>query len=351
MKSIRQYCGVSIATMLAVLAVLGGCSQNDSGADRQKLSGTAGDKIAGPATPAMDPSQIFALLMNAGSHDRAIELIRSGSVTRLRDSDANTPLHITARMDHEKLTEELLKLPGIELNPTNKANKTPVMLAAENGYIESVKQLIGAGADPRLATPEGSSAITLAAEAGNTPIVDYLKTLGIDDSEVKKIVEKKRQNEVRRKKMIAGLYRSEDKFDGSTSYFARNPLASFGSRVIFSFSVQNGSVGPLYLGVWYIGDSWIFWDTARLKIDSKEPIALPWKNTNRTVANRGFVMETLNKEIDAAELAILLGTVDAKKVTLRLSGEKGSRDIELTQQARNDMANVWEAWTAMGGRP
>ncbi len=193
--SVNVYGMRAVAATILVISALSACSRSDTDADQKRLTGLR-PEILKVEPPPVKSSQIFALIGDANSRGRAIELIQSGSVTNVRDWSGDTPLHAAVRVGDIGLADELLKLKDLELDATNKADRTAVMLAAENGNIALVKKLISAGANPRLATSEGPTAIALASEAGKTEIVRYLKSLGIDDSEVKQKSERKRQMEV-----------------------------------------------------------------------------------------------------------------------------------------------------------
>jgi cytohesin len=57
---------------------------------------------------------------------------------------------------------------------------TPLLFAAQDGDVESAKILLAAGADPKDAAPDGSSAVVIAAHTGQTEVAKVLLNAGAD---------------------------------------------------------------------------------------------------------------------------------------------------------------------------
>lgn len=84
-----------------------------------------------------------------------------------------TALHYAAAAGDNNIVQMLLdkkaKLDALSPNGT-----TPIMMAARNGYILTVKLLLDAGADATLKNQQGMTAIDFARQGGNSDIVEGL---------------------------------------------------------------------------------------------------------------------------------------------------------------------------------
>jgi len=92
---------------------------------------------------------------------------------------AMTALHIAVfNKDLSKL-KELIKTSEIEnINITNYLTSPPLILATQNGDLETVKTLIQAGAQTSVTDRSGRTALHWAASTGNIPIINCLLVAG-----------------------------------------------------------------------------------------------------------------------------------------------------------------------------
>jgi len=73
-------------------------------------------------------------------------LLKRGVDPNARDAQGNSPLEVAVREESSKALESLLAHPTLDLNLANAAGETPLMLAALKGRLDWVKQLVQKGA-------------------------------------------------------------------------------------------------------------------------------------------------------------------------------------------------------------
>jgi ankyrin repeat protein len=119
-----------------------------------------------------------ALIAAAGAGH--VPLVRSllgrGADPRLRESDGTRALDWAAQKGLLAVVEQLLEHdPGL-LDLPGYGDRTALIAAAAHSHVELVRWLLDRGADPRLRTPEGGSALDCAAQSGDLPLADALLT-------------------------------------------------------------------------------------------------------------------------------------------------------------------------------
>jgi ankyrin repeat protein len=119
----------------------------------------------------------------AGSYEDFFAAVRSddaGSVTALvargfdanvRDTDGQHALHLALRQKAFKVIGALLGWSKIDVEPRNKADESPLMLAALDGEADLVKRLVVMGAD---VNKPGWAPLHYAATRGHLDIMAYL---------------------------------------------------------------------------------------------------------------------------------------------------------------------------------
>ena len=63
----------------------------------------------------------------------------------------------------------------IILNSLNNDGETALMIAVKKGHVAMIKKLLELGASPKIVTPDGESALTLAETSGNVEVLNILK--------------------------------------------------------------------------------------------------------------------------------------------------------------------------------
>jgi len=84
-----------------------------------------------------------------------LEAARSGNLVELRES-----------LKHE------------DVNMVREDGMTALMLSAQNGYVEAIRELISAGADVNQLSPGGSTALMLAGQKGHPDAIKALIEFG-----------------------------------------------------------------------------------------------------------------------------------------------------------------------------
>ncbi len=104
-------------------------------------------------------------------------LIEAGASVNIKDDDDLTPLHAALHSRNKKIREKIANLliaKGCDVNQSDSHGETPLMIAARNGDLECVKNLLKAGAIIAGKNKNQSTAIGLAAEYGKKEVVQAL---------------------------------------------------------------------------------------------------------------------------------------------------------------------------------
>jgi ankyrin repeat protein len=109
----------------------------------------------------------------SGSESEALEV---SSLTRV-NKGGQSPLHIAAKFGHRETVKILLTFPGVDGNRQTSAQfdkLTPLMLAAQQGHLDVVKELVGGGVKLEVVDKKGRSALTHAVLNGHAHVVSFL---------------------------------------------------------------------------------------------------------------------------------------------------------------------------------
>jgi ankyrin repeat protein len=109
-------------------------------------------------------------------HGRSITtLLLRGADPNPRDAQHNTPLHIALREESEGALRALLQHPGTDVGAINQAGETPLMLAALKGRLAWAKLLVERGAP---VNEPGWNALHYAAAGPEPKLVSWLLDRG-----------------------------------------------------------------------------------------------------------------------------------------------------------------------------
>jgi ankyrin repeat protein len=109
-------------------------------------------------------------------NDRGVaQLLRKGLDPNTRDAKGQVPLFVALRAQSLKVAKVLWEAPGIQIDARNKADETPLMMAALRGQADAVQALLARGASP---VKDGWSPLHYAATGGNAAVVKILLARG-----------------------------------------------------------------------------------------------------------------------------------------------------------------------------
>ncbi|XP_071948397.1 ankyrin and armadillo repeat-containing protein-like [Antedon mediterranea] len=110
-----------------------------------------------------------------GSLEAALCLICNHADSTLGDQDGWAAIHHAAFFDHASIMRLVIRKfeNQVELETYDKLRQTPLLLAASSGALESVKILIGLGANIKRRDTEGNNMVQLAALRFHTNVLEY----------------------------------------------------------------------------------------------------------------------------------------------------------------------------------
>ena len=126
---------------------------------------------------AKDPSDGWSLLHEAsaaGRLDVCRVLLAYGAWPKGETSSRATPLLVAAQSGHVEVVKELLRRAADAERPTREDGASPLLVASMGGHWRVAEELCAAGASVNLATDEGTSPLLVASEAGHLPMVKGL---------------------------------------------------------------------------------------------------------------------------------------------------------------------------------
>uniref|UniRef100_A0A7S2W404 J domain-containing protein n=1 Tax=Mucochytrium quahogii TaxID=96639 RepID=A0A7S2W404_9STRA len=74
-----------------------------------------------------------------------------------KDEGGRSVLHILSAKGNKELVDQILQVPGVDIEPLDAHGRTPLHLAARLRKVDAAKALLQKGADPNLKTPDGKS--------------------------------------------------------------------------------------------------------------------------------------------------------------------------------------------------
>ncbi|XP_030552469.1 protein VAPYRIN-LIKE-like [Rhodamnia argentea] len=123
-----------------------------------------------------DRTSLISLAIEAGNLEILKILIASGSSVSKNNEHTEHILHKAAVMNRVDLMEVLFKAfkDVIDLNEPDPDGRTPLHIAAANGFVDAIRFCVAAGADADETDSAGSTPLHLAAAGGHDEAVEYL---------------------------------------------------------------------------------------------------------------------------------------------------------------------------------
>jgi len=107
-------------------------------------------------------------------------LLNRGAEVDARNSEGQTPLAIAALTAQTLDSIRALNDAGAQIDNIDNYGRTPLMAAVVKGLIEAVKLLVNANADINHPTADSSTALDMALDSNNEPIITYLRSYGAE---------------------------------------------------------------------------------------------------------------------------------------------------------------------------
>ena len=115
----------------------------------------------------------------AGNNDAIDYLLAHGADTSARDDLGKTAVIYASNINNTKSVISLSKKDKTSINLPDNSGNTPLIYAAQHGYVSHINALLANGANPDYRNPEtGISALTIAAAAGNSNMIRSLGKTG-----------------------------------------------------------------------------------------------------------------------------------------------------------------------------
>ncbi|XP_078575768.1 uncharacterized protein LOC144861671 [Branchiostoma floridae x Branchiostoma japonicum] len=136
-----------------------------------------------------------------------------------------TSLFVAAQEGHVEVVQQLLKA-GADVEKARQGGATPLYIAAQNGHVEVVQQLLKAGAEVDKARQTGATPLYIAAQNGHVEVVQQLLKAGAEVDKAKQdgatpllIAAEEGHVEVVQQLLKAGAEVDKAKQDGATPLF------------------------------------------------------------------------------------------------------------------------------------
>jgi ankyrin repeat protein len=102
------------------------------------------------------------------------------TVADVKDANKRGALHFAAREGKTELCQFLLEELKLNVDTKDEDGETPLIHAARQGHVATVKYLIERGANPAIASELGATALHHAAGIGNTELLSYLLSRDVE---------------------------------------------------------------------------------------------------------------------------------------------------------------------------
>ena len=139
-------------------AILGGC-------DKETLQAIIHHGLDVNATSKDNISPLM-LACRQGNVDCVNVLLKAGADPNIQDTNGMTLIYYAVTGGCSKKTLQAIMDHGFDVNPMDKDNKSPLMIACLNGNVDAIHILVNAGADPNIQGTKGTTLIHHAVAGG-----------------------------------------------------------------------------------------------------------------------------------------------------------------------------------------
>jgi len=95
-----------------------------------------------------------------------------------KDPNGNSPLHIASKLGAKIIVTHLVEVEKVDVNLKNKLGQPPLILAAQAGHEDVVRELLRLGAEPQVKDIHGKTPMHYAAHKGNQQVIELLAEAG-----------------------------------------------------------------------------------------------------------------------------------------------------------------------------
>ncbi|KAK0715231.1 ankyrin repeat-containing domain protein [Lasiosphaeris hirsuta] len=130
-------------------------------------------RFATPRGFLLRPISLLIATMGNMDNESTLATLRDNDLIRQPDAEGWTAIHLTARVGDTNAIK-VLAMVGCRVNAQNNGGETALVLATQNGNVESATELLGWNADLTLRNLIDQTVLMMAAVQGNTDIIKVL---------------------------------------------------------------------------------------------------------------------------------------------------------------------------------
>ena len=180
------------------------------------------------------------------------------------------------------------------------------------------------------------------------------------DSEIEKIAEQKKKEELVKKKAeekrianaTSKMRKKTDDMNGITWYHDKTSPRYTNQNGFFAYIGKKENSSPwLRLTIQYAADDWLFIEKYIIKVDDVTyTISEEKYGEIETDNGSGGIWEWLDRAVDQNEMEIIKAVANGSNVKIRYVGKQYHKDRTITSTQKQALRNVLDAYEALGGK-